>query len=69
VHVFDEQSHQLLALFTVELIDHATDLFSEVGDAAAEQVASCEIGALRGQRGTFGGQLVVPCGDLAGAAL
>jgi hypothetical protein len=69
VHVFDEQAHQLLALLGVELIDDATDLLGEVGHASAEQVAAGEGRSLGGQRGAFGGQLVVPGGDLAGAAL
>ncbi|MPZ67835.1 MAG: hypothetical protein GEU83_20900 [Pseudonocardiaceae bacterium] len=69
VHVLDEQPHQLLALLAVELIDDAADLLGEVGDAPAEQVAVRECGALGGERGAFGGQLVVTGGDLAGASL
>jgi hypothetical protein len=69
VHVFDEQAHQLLSLGAVELIDDAADLFGEVGDAPAEQVAACESGAFGGERGTFSVQFGVACGDFTGAAL
>ena len=66
---FDEQAHQLLALWTVELINDAADLVGEVGDPPAEEVAAGEGGALGGQCGLLGGEFGVPGGDLAGAAL
>lgn len=42
MHLFDKQAHQLLALLTVELIDHSVDLAGEVGNAPAEQVSSSQ---------------------------
>jgi len=69
VYVLDEQTHQLPALLAAELIDHGTDLFGEVADLSTEQIAAREGGSLGGQRGTFGGQLVVTAGDFAPTAL
>ena len=65
MYVLDKQTHQLLALIAVELIDHGVDLVGEVADRSTEQIATCERGSLGGQRGTFRGQLVVTAGDFA----
>jgi hypothetical protein len=69
VYVLDKQTHQLLALIAVELIDHGVDLVGEVADRSTEQIATCEGGSLGGQRGTFRGQFVVTAGDFARTAL
>jgi len=59
----------LLALFTIELIDHRMDLTGEVADALAQQIAPGKLGSFGGQRGAFGGEFVVAAGDLARSPL
>jgi hypothetical protein len=49
MYVLDEQTHQLLALIAVELIDHGVDLVGEVADPSTEQIATCEGGSLGGE--------------------
>jgi len=53
----------------VQLVDHGADAVGEVGDASSHRVASREFGSLGGERGAFGGQLVMPVGDVTGGAL
>ena len=59
----------MLALFTIELIDHRMDLTGEVADALAQQIAPGKLGSFGGQRGAFGGEFVVAAGDLARSPL
>ena len=56
-----------MAAVEVEFVKRGEDAFGEAGDASAQPVLACEVGAAVGEFGVLGGELVSPGGERRGA--
>jgi hypothetical protein len=66
--VLDDEAQQALAAVEVEVVEGGEYAFGEAGDAPAQPVLACEVGAAVGEVGVLGGGLVSPGGERRGAA-